>query len=84
MAGSLVKAGNREIISPSPSTPRVLDAPAPQPPHAASGRGGASGGGGEEGGHATQNSRCNWDPCRLEEQGGGQAQQARPEKGSQR
>lgn len=32
MAGSLVKAGNRGMIPLPPSTPGVLDAPAPQPP----------------------------------------------------
>lgn len=32
MAGSLVKAGNRGVFPPSPSTPGVRDAPAPQPP----------------------------------------------------
>lgn len=32
MAGSLVKARNRGVIPPSPSTPGVCDAPAPQPP----------------------------------------------------
>lgn len=55
MAASLVKAGNRGVIPPSPSTPGVCVAPAPQapPPRAASGRGGAGGGGGQ-GGRATE------------------------------
>lgn len=69
MAGSLVKAGNRGIIPLSPSTLGVHDAPAPQPPRAASGMGRAGGGGGQ-GGHATQNSHCLEGTCGLEGQGG--------------
>lgn len=60
----------------SPSTLGVCDAPAPQPPRAASGRVWGRRGGGEEGRgrRATQNGHCSKDTCRLESQGGGQAQ----------
>lgn len=63
----------------SPSTLGVCDAPAPQPPRAASGRVWGRRGGGEEGRgrRATQNGHCSKDTCRLESQGGGQAQRER-------
>lgn len=69
MVGLLVKAGNKGLSPLSPSTLGVQDAPAPQPPRTASGRGRA---GREEGrgGHATQNSHCIEGTCGLEGQGG--------------
>lgn len=70
------------MIPLSPSTLGVCDAPAPQPPRAASGRvSGRRGRRGRRAGgrRATQNSRRSKDTCRLESQGGGQAQQERRE-----
>lgn len=80
MAGSLVKAGNRGIIPLPPSTPGVLDTPAPQSPPMKLLEGvGPAGEEGRKGARATQNSHCSWDPCRLEEQvrGPGTAQASR-------
>lgn len=69
MAGSLVKAGIRGVIPPSPSTPGVHDAPAPQPPLPAQLLEGVGPAGEEGRGAVRENSLCSWDTCGLEGQG---------------
>lgn len=83
MAGSLVKAGNRGIIPLPPPPQGFLVHLPPNPPHEASGRGGASRGGGEEGSTCHTEQPLQLGPMQVRRAGSGARHcPSRPEKSS--